>query len=339
MSINMGNKEIGVSICCFVYNHEKYLRRCLDGLVKQKTNFKIEILIHDDASTDDSRGIIDEYVEKYPDLFKPLYQQENQTSKGKKVAWDFLYPRIRGKYVAWCEGDDYWTDEKKLQKQYDMLEQFTDKVFCTHIVRSVTECGELLESTFPETLALSMHLESEEWIRMLLGDLTYPFHTSSYFGRADILKKYVNQYPNFIMKTKVGDTPLMLLYATYGGCIFLKEEMSCYRRQSVGSWSQKMRTNIDYRARTILERIDMYKEYDTFTHKKYTDLIAKVCLYQKFIYLQVTNNYKEMIKREYRAYFKKMSVKEKVYAFVSAKMPRLMLMYNGTKKKGRCQNE
>lgn len=334
----MKNQEMGVSVCCLVYNHEKYLRKCFDAFVNQKTNFKYEILIHDDASTDNSKEIIKEYVEKYPTLFKPLYQQENQTSKGKKVSFEFQYPRVTGKYIAWCEGDDYWTDDFKLQKQYDMLEQFPDKVFCTHIVRSVTESGDLLESTHPKTVDLPMHLESDEWIRMLLGDLRYPFQTSSYFGRADVLTKYINQYPDFIKKAKVGDTPLMLLYATHGGCIYLKEEMSCYRRQSSGSWSQRKSTNVDMWARTILARIEMYKEYDVFTGRKYTDLIMNICTEEEFKYLQVRNNYEEMMHRKYKVYFKKMPVKQRIYALISARIPFVMLLYVKFKR-GRHYNE
>ena len=329
----MKNREMGVSVCCLVYNHEKYLRKCFDAFVNQKTNFKYEVLIHDDASTDSSKEIIKEYVEKYPEIFKPLYQQENQTSKGKKVSLEFQYPRITGKYVAWCEGDDYWTDDFKLQKQYDMLEQFPDKVFCTHIVRSVTESGGLLESTHPKTVDLPMHLESDEWIRMLLGDLRYPFQTSSYFGRADVLTQYINQYPDFIKKAKVGDTPLMLLYATHGGCIYLKEEMSCYRRQSSGSWSQRMRTNVNMGESFFLANIEMYKEYDVFTEKKYTDLIKRVCLREKFIYLQIRKEYKELLNKEYKELFQKLSTKQQFYIICFVKLPILMKVYTNLKLK------
>lgn len=337
--MSTANQEIGVSICCLVYNHEKYLRRCLDGFVEQRTNFKIEVLIHDDASTDHSREIIEEYAEKYPEIFRPLYQKENQTSKGRKVSLEFQYPRIRGKYVAWCEGDDYWTDEMKLQKQYDMLEKNADKVFCTHIVRSISESGELLNDTHPTNLNIPMHLESEVWIKMLLGDSPYQFHTSSYFARADVLLQHINNYPEFMVRAKVGDVPIMMLYATYGGCIYLDQEMSCYRKQSVGSWSQRMRSNSSMREQTILASIDSFKAYDEFTNKEYTHLINNVCLREEFKYLQAKKNYKEMLHRKYRIYFKNMTVKEKIYTLISAKIPFVILVYTRLKKRGKYQNE
>ena len=111
-----------VSIHCLVYNHEPYLRNAIEGFLVQETTFPFEILIHDDASTDNSATIIKEYAAKYPDLIKPLYQKENQYSKGVDITYDFQISRALGKYIAICEGDDYWTDPKKLQKQVDFLE-------------------------------------------------------------------------------------------------------------------------------------------------------------------------------------------------------------------------
>ena len=106
-----------VSICCLAYNHEKYIRKTLEGFVNQKTNFNYEILIHDDCSTDNTVNIVEEYRKKYPKLIKPIYQKENQHSKGIKISNVYQFPRAQGKYIAMCEGDDYWTDMNKLQKQ------------------------------------------------------------------------------------------------------------------------------------------------------------------------------------------------------------------------------
>lgn len=121
-----------VSITCLTYNHAPYLRQCLDGFVMQKTSFPIEILIYDDASEDGTQDIIREYERKYPDLIKPIYQTENQYSKGVKVEFVYNYPRAKGKYIAFCEGDDYWTDPNKLQKQIDFLERHQEHVMCSH---------------------------------------------------------------------------------------------------------------------------------------------------------------------------------------------------------------
>lgn len=122
-----------VSICCITYNHAPFIRQCLDGFLMQKTSFPIEILIHDDCSTDGTTEIVREYASKYPDLIFPLYETENQYSKPNRQPIDFYnYRRARGKYIAYCEGDDYWTDPYKLQKQVDFMEANPEYSICFH---------------------------------------------------------------------------------------------------------------------------------------------------------------------------------------------------------------
>lgn len=124
--------ELMVSIRCLVYNHEPYLRQCLDGFVMQQTNFRFEAIVHDDASTDGSAAIIREYAAKYPDIIKPIYETENLYSKRDGSLRRIINAHTRGKYVASCEGDDYWTDPLKLQKQVDFLDANPGFSMCTH---------------------------------------------------------------------------------------------------------------------------------------------------------------------------------------------------------------
>ncbi len=111
-----------VSICCIAYNQEAYLQSCLEGFLAQECTFDFEVLIHDDASTDRSAEIIRTYAARYPEIIKPIFQTENQYRQGVKINATFNFPRVQGRYVALCEGDDYWSDPKKLQKQVDFLE-------------------------------------------------------------------------------------------------------------------------------------------------------------------------------------------------------------------------
>lgn len=122
-----------VSILCVTYNHVDYIKDCLEGFVKQKCDFEFEVLIHDDASTDGTQGVIKEYWDKYPDIIKPILQTENQWSKKPGgINLRFNYPRASGKYIALCDGDDSWIDEKKLQKQINFLENNSDfSVVCS----------------------------------------------------------------------------------------------------------------------------------------------------------------------------------------------------------------
>lgn len=123
-----------VSIISFTYNHAPYIRFCLDGMLKQKTNFIYEIIIHDDASTDGTSDIIREYAKKYPELIKPIIQQQNQYSLHHNFAniLDICIKKSSGKYIALCEGDDFWINPTKLQKQYDILEANKDIAISFH---------------------------------------------------------------------------------------------------------------------------------------------------------------------------------------------------------------
>ena len=126
-----------VAINCLVYNHEPYLRDCFEGFVMQQTNFPFVAIVHDDASMDGSAAIIREYEEKYPHIFKPIYETENQYSKRDGSLDRIMDEAINAtdaKYVAMCEGDDYWTDPLKLQKQVDFLEANPEFSMCFHKV-------------------------------------------------------------------------------------------------------------------------------------------------------------------------------------------------------------
>lgn len=124
------DNNVVVTIRCLVYNHEQYLRKCLDGFIMQKTNFPFEAVVHDDASTDGSAAIIKEYAERYPSIIKPIFEIENQYSKHDGSLRRIMNEHTRGKYVAMCEGDDYWIDPLKLQKQVDFLENHPDYGMC-----------------------------------------------------------------------------------------------------------------------------------------------------------------------------------------------------------------
>jgi len=136
-----GSNNLMVSISCLAYNHEKYIHEAIESFLMQRTNFAYEVLIYDDASTDHTASIIREYEKKYPDIIKPVYQSENQWSKGVRVDFEFNYKRARGKYVAICDGDDYWTDPYKLQKQVDFLEKNDEFSICFHSIQTIDENG------------------------------------------------------------------------------------------------------------------------------------------------------------------------------------------------------
>jgi glycosyltransferase involved in cell wall biosynthesis len=176
-----------VSIACLAYNHEGFIREAIEGFLNQKTTFKVEILIHDDASADDTANIIREYESEWPQLFSVIYQTENQYSKGNQPG-DLNLRRARGKYIALCEGDDYWTDPLKLQKQVEFLEDHPDYSVCVGGYTSYIEP----ENKIGSTNITSLNDESKEGFTFTLEEMKQTWLTKLLTSvvRGDILEKY-----------------------------------------------------------------------------------------------------------------------------------------------------
>lgn len=222
---------IKLSIYCLSYNFASFIRQALDGFVMQKTNFPFEVIIHDDASTDGTAEIIREYEAKYPDIIKPVYQAENQWQKGVNISKEFIFPKIKGQYVALCEGDDYWTDENKLQKQVDYLDAHPDCSLCFHPVTVKWEEGERPDSVFPDKKMLAnvgaMNLKSllkQNFIQTNSVVYRWRFHQDS-----------PELIPNGILPV---DWFLHLLHAEVGKIAMLPDVMAVYRKHKNGIWWQ-----------------------------------------------------------------------------------------------------
>lgn len=235
--------EVMVSVSCLVYNHEKYLRQCLDGFVMQRTNFPFEVIVHDDASTDHSADIIQEYAEKYPDIIKPIYQEENQYSQHIPIMKTFIYPKMQGKYIAFCEGDDFWIDPLKLQKQFDAMEANPECSMCAGKNRVCADNGTMLDEIAPPK---RLNLEGGRIKKDKLAELLfleqmggYPFHTSVYF-----LRRSVCEYRDTHAYSAYVDGDIALLYATLatGDVYYIDEIMSVYRKLSIGSHTYRAKT-------------------------------------------------------------------------------------------------
>ena len=220
----MKNQDVIVSIICVTYNHEPYIRQCLEGFVMQKTDFAFEVLIHDDASTDKTADIIREYEAKYPDLIKPIYQIENQYSKGVKINAIYNYPRAKGKYIAFCEGDDYWIDPLKLQKQVDFLEANPEYSMCFHRSNILNEL-EINLVINPEVIEDKDYSANELFENWIVPTASIVYRSSIYTP----MDKYIN--PGRILN---GDIILVLNCASRGKIRGSSDTMSVYRMHSGG---------------------------------------------------------------------------------------------------------
>ena len=218
------NKPV-VSICCLAYNHEPYIRQCLEGFVMQQTNFPIEVLIHDDASTDNTTAIIKAYEEKYPSIIKPIYQTENQYSKGVKINSVFNFSRAEGEYIAMCEGDDYWTDPLKLQKQVDFMVANTDCTLVSTGTAIHKPSGQKKEYSYKglKRITATDYLTN-----------TYFISTASLLYKKEILELYKEDW---MAKSYAGDFIVKFCALVKGDFGYIPDVTCVYNKGAVGSWS------------------------------------------------------------------------------------------------------
>lgn len=221
-----------VSISCCTYNHEKFIRKTLDSFLMQKTNFKYEVLINDDASQDNTQAILREYEEKYPDIIKPIYQTENQYKLNRSCEKYYIFPRVQGEYVAICEGDDYWTDENKLQKQVDFLDSHKDYSLVFHPVMVKYDDGSVPDKIFPDLKGEFSYIKDMDFLTLLQKNF---IQTNSVMYRWRLkTPEDLELFPNGILPS---DFFLHLLHAQVGKIGYIDEVMSVYRRHQGGLWS------------------------------------------------------------------------------------------------------
>lgn len=311
------DKEIMVSVICCAFNHEKYIAKTLDSIVTQKTDFKYEIIIHDDASNDKTVYIIEEYAKRYPNLIVPVFQKENQYSKHIDILFQFCLPRARGKYLAFCECDDFWTDSKKLQKEVDVLEKDSSISYVCHSSYLVDKDGFLIGKK--ASYNSSCFIPTESIITIDRNSFT----TASILIR----KKIFEDYPREFMKSPVGDVMLKIYGAFNGDVYFLNDICSAYRLSSPGSWTSR---NNSYNARkSFTEEMNyFYGLLNRYSNNKYNDLFERIMLENEFDLLKFGNNYKAVKSDKFLSIYKKMSKKSRMLLYLRIKHNHLFSFYS-----------
>ena len=288
-------KEIMVSIECTSYNHEDFIAEALDSMLMQQTNFAFEILIHDDASTDGTTDIIRRYEQKYPEIVKPIYQTENQYSKGVLVEL-FNHERAKGKYMAICEGDDYWTDPNKLQKQVDYMEAHPECSMCVHAAERVSAITKKTVSAIRPSQGNKIF--SVEEVIEGGGDL---FATNSIVYSREKIPKM----PEFYLNATIGDYPLVICGALNGTVYYMDENMAAYRVEVKGSWTAVQVSDVSKKQEHLQEVAAMLDEINVYTNYKYDYVISRTKRRDRFYILLKQLRIKETLKRGYRQFYMK----------------------------------
>lgn len=253
-----------VSVCMITYNHERFIEQAIKSIINQKTNFKFELIIHDDASPDKTADIIKAYAQAYPEIIRTVLQTENQYSRGKTIA-DFYLPLCRGKYHAFCEGDDFWTDEYKLQKQVDYLEAHPEVAAVGNRHHIVDVMGNVL-STSHEGETCDRVFTKEDAMR--LGPKTA--HPNTIMVRMSIRKSddYIYGYKKCCI---LGSHSYANYYlCAHGGIYIMSDVMGVWRKvveENGTSYESRSKAHpITYRLKNLETRVrfqDFFREeYD-----------------------------------------------------------------------------
>ena len=233
----MAEKTCRVSILCTAYNHEAYLREALESFVNQKTDFPFEVLVNDDCSTDGTAEIIREYARRYPRIIRPFLQTENQFSKGLAQLYaSVFYANAGGEYICFCEGDDKWCDDSKLQRQVDFLDSHPDYCACVHNTM-LHYCS---SAQSDRLLVPEKDGDCDIDFATVIRGMSASFHTSSIMAR----REWIVSPPDFYYAASSHgflDYAIALWLCLNGKIRFLDRCMSVYRISSnPAAWSAKL---------------------------------------------------------------------------------------------------
>jgi len=270
-------QPILVTIRCFTFNQVKYVRQCLEGFISQKTNFRFEAIVHDDASTDGTDEIIKEYERNYPDIITPILESENQWSKHDGSLRKIMESYTRGKYIAICEGDDYWTDPNKLQKQVDFLESHPDYSMCFH------NAIEHYENINIEDKLFSNIKDQDYQAIDIYNQWIVP--TASVVIRNEVFESHLYHTVFNEHDLLFTDTPLFLVCAKLGKIRGMSDAMSVYRKHDGGMTS----SSFFYKKENLLKFVDYYiqlseifgKEYKPKAIEVYTRTYTNLFIYSR----------------------------------------------------------
>lgn len=265
---SLKNKDVVISVFCLTYNHKKYIRKTLDGFAGQRTSVGIEVLIFDDASTDGTSDIVREYAREYPDLFHVFIAKTNTYNHcdRKPAIMDLREKNLRGKYVALCEGDDYWVYRDKLQKQYEIMESMPNVSLCYH---NAIRYNEAMCEVVPQTLDMDSGIvEPIEIFRAFHGRPA----TSSFMFRREL---WCN-VPKIFMISPVGDEPIRFWCAYNGDIYYIDKVWSVRNFMHSNSWNYTIDRDAKSRWNFYTKYLIFLDEYNKETNDFFKQYVCGV---------------------------------------------------------------
>lgn len=300
----MENKAPLVSIVCDTYNHAPFVRDALDSFLAQKTSFPIEIIVHDDASTDGTADIIREYEREHPDLFRCVYRTENIYQKDPKILEHYVFPLARGKYIAICEGDDYWTNPDKLEKQISYMEAHPDCTLCVC-------AGDLVDPQGNKTgIVAPYHTDTDVPMDELIRGGGGFVATASIVAPTRLAQ---NRAP-FCDLSDVDDAVLQIWFGMNGKTHYFAESMCAYRQAVPGSWTETFFSSRNAaRIKHHEGLIAALEAFDRETSGRWHDAVEYCLIHQQwFEVLRLKNDVMALNKAPFRALYKKLPLRRRI---------------------------
>jgi len=297
-----------VSVCCMTYNHEFYIDEAICSFLMQETTFPFEILISEDFSTDNTASIVRKYEKMYPNIIKPIYQKENQFSKGVRPNLVFNFPRAKGEYIAICEGDDYWINAKKLQMQVDRMREVPEVDISFHSSYELKgdKIGREICSHYTSDRIYTIS-------EVILGGSEF-LPTASIIFKRELLERI----PMWLYKAPIVDYFLQVLGSSNNGALYINDSMSIYRVDAINSATKIINASVASKKEWMDACIISLDELNKELCCKYQYEINKI---KSRIYFAVSNFYLDhgmiddfkynMVK--YYELLEKIGFKDKIY--------------------------
>jgi len=299
---NWQTNEMMVSITCVAFNHEDYINTTLNSFLEQETTFPFEILINDDVSTDRTVEILKEYEEKFPNIIKPVYQTKNQYSQGINTM-AILFPFVKGKYVAFCDGDDFWIDKEKLQIQVKEMEKHPEVDLSFH------PSYRLVDGKRTEVLA--QHADENRVFSVRHSIIGHGDFAET--GSMMFTNSLISSLPDWFDTALPGDYVSEVIGAERGGSLYINRIMSVYRSGIEDGWTvNELKKSTEERRQSLINIKDQLVFLDNFLNKKYHDEFTQVIHADNFGFITSVDNSIAIKKELYKTHKNSFSLKEKL---------------------------
>ncbi len=308
-----------VTVILPTHNHAPFIAQAIESVLMQQTGFPFDILLHDDASTDGTADICRDYAARCPDKITPILQTVNRYQTDRRIQSHILVPRVKAKYTAILDGDDYWTDPLKLQKQVDYLEAHPDCTLCIGGADTVDIHG------------------------AVTGAGARPYSESRVVDPADMIRsgggfcatntivmptRLLQTAPEFCDRTEVEDVPFQLLGALSGYAYYIADTLMAYRQAVPGSWSlRQYASDQEIRVRTSESLIRLNAAFDEYSGGKYHEAFAEAIRYQEYLILGYRRDLRALKRPPYRMFYLRESKRRRIRLHLEKYCPRLTARY------------